>query len=415
MSSSPAHTPPGVEYTTEFTGPEIERYSRQLLVPEIGVEGQKKITASSVLIVGAGGLGCPAGAYLVGAGVGRVGIVDYDGVEVGNLHRQILHSSSSVGVNKAESAAAFLSALNPLVTIEAHTVALTAANAAEIVAGYDVILDASDNVATRYLVNDAALMAGKTLVSASALRLEGQLTVYGYQDGPCYRCLFPTPPPPSSVTNCSDGGVLGVVPGILGTLQALEALKIVSGMGPSLSSKLLFFDAASMSFRTAKLRGRSPSCALCGDSPSITQLVDYEAFCGAAATDKDTPESFEARGPVLPDTARVSVADYAALLAQGVDHVCIDVRIALQHDICAFSHALSLPLSVLKTQDGIAALSQAAALDSDSPLPIYTLCRRGVASRKAVAHLASIGIPAINIDGGLTAWKADVDPSFPLY
>ncbi|KNC46802.1 sulfurtransferase MOCS3 [Thecamonas trahens ATCC 50062] len=398
------------EYKLGLPAEGIERYSRHLLVPEVGVNGQVALAAAKVVVVGVGGLGCPAALYLAGAGIGTLGLVDYDVVEVSNLHRQVLHTTSRIGMNKAASAKAYLDDYNPLIEVVAHELALTAANALDVLADYDIILDASDNVATRYLLNDAAILLGKVLVSGSALKLEGQATVYGCDGGPCYRCLYPKPPPPSAVTNCSDGGVLGVVPGIIGSIQALEAVKIAAGIGPSLSQKLLFFDASRMLFRVAKLRPRSQDCAVCGESPSVTSLVDYVQFCGAAATDKDTPASDAARGPRIDQARNVAVADYAAVVAAGTPHVCLDVRIALQHDICALEHALHIPLRDLATSDGMAKLRTAARADSPSPLPVYTLCRRGIASRRALVLLddADFAAPVYNIDGGLKAWKRDV-------
>uniref|UniRef100_A0A8D0EKL1 Molybdenum cofactor synthesis 3 n=1 Tax=Strix occidentalis caurina TaxID=311401 RepID=A0A8D0EKL1_STROC len=271
----PSELPP-LPAQASLSPADILRYSRQLVLPELGVRGQLLLARSSVLVVGCGGLGCPLAQYLAAAGVGRLGLVDHDVVETSNLHRQVLHGEARRGFPKAVSAAAALRLLNSTVQYVPYCGALSPRTALELVRQYDVIADCSDNVPTRYLVNDACVLAGKPLVSGSALRLEGQLVVYNYQGGPCYRCLFPKPPPPETVTNCADGGVLGVVPGIMGCIQALEVLKIASGMGSSFSQFMLMFDAHEGRFRNIKLRPKKPDCAVCGDNPSVTCLQDYE-------------------------------------------------------------------------------------------------------------------------------------------
>lgn len=277
-------TPPRVK--SALSNEEIMRYSRQLLLPELGVQGQLNLSKTSVLIVGCGGLGCPVAQYLAAAGVGRLGLLDYDEVELSNLHRQVLHGEEDQGQAKALSAARAVKRLNSAVECVPYHLQLSPENALQLIQQYDIVADCSDNVPTRYLVNDACVLSGKPLVSASALRMEGQLTVYNYCGGPCYRCLYPVPPPPETVTNCSDGGVLGVVPGIMGCLQALEVLKIASGRGSSCGQQLMMFDAQDARFRSIKLRPKQAGCAVCGQTPTVTQLLDYEAFCGSAATDK---------------------------------------------------------------------------------------------------------------------------------
>uniref|UniRef100_A0A3B3YD43 THIF-type NAD/FAD binding fold domain-containing protein n=1 Tax=Poecilia mexicana TaxID=48701 RepID=A0A3B3YD43_9TELE len=266
---------------------DIMRYSRQLLLPELGVKGQLNLSGASVLIVGCGGLGCPLAQYLAAAGVGRLGLLDYDEVELSNLHRQVLHGEENQGQAKALSAARAVKRLNSTVECIPYHLQLSPENALQLIQQYPQATSVTYNVPTRYLVNDACVLSGKPLVSASALRMEGQLTVYNYCGGPCYRCLYPLPPPPETVTNCSDGGVLGVVPGIMGCFQALEVLKIASGQGSSCGQQLLMFDAQGFRFRPIRLRPKQADCAVCGESPSVTQLIDYEAFCGSAATDKD--------------------------------------------------------------------------------------------------------------------------------
>lgn len=394
-------------YDAALTPEQTERYSRQLLIGEFGVAGQARLCRAAILIVGAGGLGSPAALYLAGCGVGKLGIVDYDVVELGNLHRQVAHATERVGTPKAESAARSVRALNDLVEVVTHACALTSANAMEIVSQYDVVLDASDNVATRYLLNDCCVLANKPLVSGSALKMEGQLTVYHHDGGPCYRCIFPKPPPPNTVANCSDAGVLGVVPGIIGTMQALEAIKIASGMACSLSQKMLLFDAVSMGFRTVKLRARRADCAVCGDAPTVHAPIDYAVFCGAAAHDKDSTPPVR-----LPAEQRVSASAYAALLRDGTPHVLLDVRDKTQTDICAFRHALAVPLAALDLRrDEVEQATQGGAM------PLYVVCRSGRRSQEAVLRLQAAGYAGVmfNVDGGLVAWRRDVDPDFPLY
>lgn len=267
------------------TNAQISRYSRQILVPAIGIAGQSGLLNSKVLVIGAGGLGSPCILYLAAAGVGHIGVVDYDTVEISNLQRQIIHSETRIGLKKCESALTAIRNLNSDIIAVAYDVVLSSSNAKQIVAEYDIVCDCSDNVATRYLVNDVCVLLGKPLVSGGALRMDGQLTVYNYKGSPCYRCLFPTPPDPSTVTNCSDGGVLGVVTGIIGSAQALEVIRIITGMNKGDRHRMLVFDAQEMAFRTIKLRPRNRNCAICGDSPTITDVIDYIKFCGSSAND----------------------------------------------------------------------------------------------------------------------------------
>jgi adenylyltransferase/sulfurtransferase len=315
---------------------EVGRYGRQLILPEWGRRGQESVKANSVLIVGVGGLGCPCALYLAAAGIGRLGLLDYDRVELSNLHRQVLHCENRVGVAKTESGRDAVKGLNSHVSVTTHTVLLDSTNALSILSQYDIIVDATDNVATRYLLNDGCVLLGKPLVSGSALRFEGQLTVYGWRGGPCYRCLFPSPPPPASVTNCSEGGVLGVVPGVIGSLQALEALKIASGMEPLYSQQLLLFDALGGGFRTIRLRPRQPQCAVCGENPSITALIDYELFCGSRADDK------EKRVDILDPELRVSPQEYSKVVSGGKPHLMLDVREEVEYQICHLPHSRSI-------------------------------------------------------------------------
>ncbi|KAM9064599.1 adenylyltransferase and sulfurtransferase MOCS3 [Sarcophilus harrisii] len=414
----PAPLPPKAALSRE----EILRYSRQLVLPELGVRGQLRLAASSVLVVGCGGLGCPLAQYLAAAGVGRLGLIDHDVVELSNLHRQVLHGEGRAGLAKAHSAAAALKRLNSAVQCVPYAEALTPATALDLVRLYDVVADCSDNVPTRYLVSDACVLAGRPLVSASALRLEGQLTVYHYGDGPCYRCVFPRPPPAETVTNCADGGVLGVVPGVLGCLQALEVIKIAAGLGPSYSGSLLLFDALSGQFRRIQLRGRRPDCVVCGDQPTVTRLLDYEALCGSSATDKCRSLR------LLSQEERVSVVHYKQVLDAGQPHLLLDVRPKVEVDICCLPHALHIPLSHLERKEakslellGDAVRKGKQNIQKGALFPIYVICKLGNDSQKAVKVLQSLLIKdldsllARDVMGGLMAWATKIDPTFPQY
>ncbi|XP_052769106.1 adenylyltransferase and sulfurtransferase MOCS3-like [Mya arenaria] len=403
----------------DLSNAEISRYSRQLTLPEIGMKGQVCLRNTTVLIVGAGGLGCPSAIYLAAAGIGCIGIVDYDEVELSNLHRQILHTESKVGISKCLSVAEACNGLNSFVRCVPHHVQLDSSNALGIVGRYDIVLDATDNVATRYLLNDACVIAGKPLVSGSALRFEGQLTVYNHERGPCYRCLYPKPPPPEMVTNCSDGGVLGVVPGIIGCLQALEAIKIACNLPSSYSQRLLMYDCLDGRFMTIRLRGRQTSCSVCGDTPSITRgnLVDYEQFCGAKASDKDKELN------VLQRHERITAKEYASLVSSGEAHVLVDVRLPVELDICRLpTQALNIPLSDIEKQSTIDTLSERVISlygNTPNPVPVICVCRRGNDSQLAVQKLRDRlrlnRCQVKDILGGLTAWAKEVDNNFPTY
>ncbi|XP_069053064.1 adenylyltransferase and sulfurtransferase MOCS3 [Lepisosteus oculatus] len=401
---------------------EIMRYSRQLLVPQFGVKGQQQLCRTSVLVVGCGGLGCPLAQYLAAAGVGRLGLLDYDEVELGNLHRQVLHGEDRKGMPKALSAAASLKRLNSAVDYVPYHMQLTPENALQLVQQYDIIADCSDNVPTRYLVNDACVLAGKPLVSASALRMEGQLTVYNYCGGPCYRCLYPVPPPPETVTNCSDGGVLGVVPGIMGCFQALEILKIASGQEPGYRQQLLMFDAQEARFRTIKLRPRQAGCSVCGENPSVRALQDYEKFCGSAATDKCR------RLCLLDQEQRISVQEYKEILEEHVPHLLLDVRPPVEVDICHLPVSINIPLASLEDKKAphLQLLKEKIEesrqkTDRKSDFPVYVICKLGNDSQKAVQILQEMSgvelehIAVKDIRGGLMAWAQKIDLSFPQY
>ncbi|XP_049918646.1 adenylyltransferase and sulfurtransferase MOCS3 [Epinephelus moara] len=401
---------------------DIMRYSRQLLLPELGVQGQLKLSQTSVLIVGCGGLGCPVAQYLAAAGIGRLGLLDYDTVELSNLHRQVLHGEENQDQAKALSAANAVKRLNSTVQCVPYHLQLSSENALQLIQQYDIVADCSDNVPTRYLVNDACVLSGKPLVSASALRMEGQLTVYNYRGGPCYRCLYPVPPPPETVTNCSDGGVLGVVPGIMGCFQALEVLKIASGHGSSCGQQLVMFDAQDARFRSIKLRPKQAGCAVCGENPSVTQLVDYEAFCGSAATDKCRKLN------LLSRDQRITVQDYKSIIDSGEPHLLLDVRPLVEVDICHLPFSLNIPLSSLEDrksdhirllQERISQLQQQ--MEGDRRPPVYVICKLGNDSQKAVQVMEKMSgsevdsITVKDISGGLVAWAKRIDPTFPQY
>ncbi|KAJ3343568.1 hypothetical protein HDU83_005585 [Entophlyctis luteolus] len=353
-----------------------------------------RLRAARVLIVGAGGLGAPAALYLAAAGVGRIGILDYDEVEASNLQRQVIYTEADIGRSKAHSAREAIARATSFVDCVAHDVVLDSTNAMDIVAQYDVILDASDNVATRYLLNDACVLLKKVLVSGSALRMDGQLTVYNYKNGPCYRCIFPNPPPPETVTNCNDGGVLGVVTGIIGSLQALEVIKIIVGMERSM--------------RVVKLRNKSKGCAVCGDEPTVTQLIDYVQFCGANATDKGVTRH------LLTASERVTCEDYKTVRDANVPHILLDVREKVKYDIAHLPGSVNVPWAVLPRRLG-EVLDMIGAAGAD-PLPVYVVCRKGNDSQLAVRLLQASGVDAVkDVVGGLNTWADAIDGSFPKF
>lgn len=388
----------------------IKRYSRQLILPELGPNRQMKLLNSSVIIVGCGGLGCPAAIYLAAAGVGFLGLVDFDDVEISNLHRQILHTERGIGESKVDSVIKAVRNLNSAIKCTSYKVSLSSQNIMDIISKFDLVLDCTDNVATRYLLNDACILSSKPLVSGSALRFEGQLTVYGFKDGPCYRCLFPEPPPPESVTNCSDGGVLGVVPGIIGCLQALESIKILINHGEICSGFLLLMDASSLSFRKIKLRGRQSSCKLCGSSPVIKTLIDYEKFCGSTACDKDSNLH------LVEDSNRISVSDLKRIRDDFEQHVLIDVRPENEVEICSLSDSLNVPLSRFD-EDGL--LDEIAFLSEKNKTKYFIfICKRGNDSQKAMLKFRkkfNNDFTVVDVRGGLSSWSKVIDPDFPIY
>ncbi|XP_052178727.1 adenylyltransferase and sulfurtransferase MOCS3 [Diospyros lotus] len=402
-----------------LTADMIYRYSRHMLLSSFGVEGQSKLLKTSILVVGAGGLGSPALLYLASCGVGCLGIVDHDVVELNNLQRQIIHSEAYIGKSKVESAAAACRLINSTIQIVEHKEALRTSNALEILSKYDVIIDATDNVPSRYLISDCCVILGKPLVSGAALGLEGQLTVYNYNGGPCYRCLFPVPPPTIACQSCSDSGVLGVVPGIIGCLQALEAIKVASAVGEPLSERMVLFDALSAQFRFVKIRGRSIKCEVCGENSSFKQQqfreFDYEKFTQSPLS------TCPLKLNLLPAEARISSKEYKDRVARGELHVLIDVRPEHHYKITAIPNSLSVPLSSLgaRLPEISAALRQEGGdhgRDCSATASVYVVCRRGNDSQRAVQYLRNMGFnSAKDIIGGLESWARDVDPSFPIY
>jgi adenylyltransferase/sulfurtransferase len=383
---------------SELTAEEIKRYSRHLIMPEVGVEGQKKLKAGSVLCIGAGGLGSPAAMYLAAAGVGRIGMVDFDVVDFSNLQRQLLHGTSSVGRSKLDSAKDRLRDLNPHVEIDTYETTVSSDNALELFKPYDVILDGTDNFPTRYLVNDACVLTGKPNAYGSIFRFEGQASVFATKEGPCYRCLYPEPPPPGLVPSCAEGGVLGVLPGIIGVIQATEAIKLILGVGEPLIGRFLIYDALKMRFRELKLR-KDPDCPVCGTHPTVTQLIDYEQFCGIR------PEPAVEAGAGVNQFETTSL-ELKKRLDAGDDVFILDVREPNEYQICRIPGSVLIPLGELPRRY--------AELPSDKD--IVALCKMGGRSAKATDFLQSVGVKRVkNLRGGILDWIDKVDPSQPKY
>ena len=380
----------------ELSRDEILRYSRHLLIPEVGLEGQRKLKNSSVLIIGTGGLGSPVALYLAAAGVGRLGLVDYDVVDSSNLQRQVIHGTSTIGKLKVESAKAKLLDLNPDIQVDVFNESLTSENALRIARDYDLILDGTDNFPTRYLTNYVAVFLGKPNVYASIYRFDGQVSVFYAKEGPCYRCLFPEPPPPGLVPSCAEGGVLGVLPGTIGTLQATEALKILLGIGEPLIGKLLLYNALDMSFDFVKLK-KNPNCRVCGPNADIKELIDYEEFCGVPSHDHDEGSAGAGLDITAPELAERMKTNHLKLL---------DVREPHELEISALQNAVNIPLGELAGR-----LSE---LDSADEMVVF--CKGGSRSARALELLASAGFKkAKNLKGGINAWAREVDKDLPVY
>jgi sulfur-carrier protein adenylyltransferase/sulfurtransferase len=374
---------------------EVMRYSRHLIMPEVGMEGQLKIKAAKVLCIGTGGLGAPLGLYLAAAGVGRIGLVDFDVVDTTNLQRQVLFGTSDVGRPKTEAAAERLRNLNPDIRIDTFETQLTSANALELFKDYDIIVDGTDNFPTRYLVNDACVITGKPNVYGSIFRFEGQITVFGYPGGPCYRCLYPEPPPPGLVPSCAEGGVLGVLPGIVGTIQAAETLKLIIGKGEPLVGRLLLFDALAMKFRELKLR-KNPECPVCGEHPTQTKLIDYAEFCGVRGEEGPT---------TVTNVPEITPTELKTRLDRGDDIYVLDVREPHEFQICNINGHL-IPLGELSRR----------VHELDSSREIVAHCKSGKRSAEAVEFLRGAGFKKVSsLKGGILAWSDQVDPSVPKY
>ena len=376
---------------------EILRYSRHLIMPEVGMEGQLKLKSASVLLVGTCGLGSPMALYLTAAGIGRIGIVDFDVVDFTNLQRQVIHGTGDVGRKKLDSAEDAMRQINPFVTIERHEVALSSENALDIIRQYDIVADGTDNFPTRYLVNDACVLLGKPNVYGSIFRFEGQASIFGAPGGPCYRCLYPEPPPPGLVPSCAEGGVLGILPGVIGLIQATEVVKLILGKGEPLIGRLVLYDALAMRFRELKLR-RNPDCPVCGDRPTITRLIDYHQFCGVHAQPAPPPPGAK--------EGQIDAPGLRALIDSGEAFVLLDVREPHEYQICRIPGSVLIPLGELPRRVN--------ELDPAAEMVVH--CKSGIRSAKAIEFLKQAGFRKLqNLAGGILAWSDKVDPTVPKY
>ena len=381
---------------------EIKRYSRHLIMPEVGMTGQKRLKAASVLLIGAGGLGSPLAMYLAAAGVGRLGLVDYDTVDYSNLQRQIIHGTKDVGRLKLESAKERILDINPHVQVDTYAVPLTSANALELFAPYDIIIDGTDNFPTRYLTNDACVLLGKPNVYGSIFRFEGQASVFDAKEGPCYRCLFPEPPPPGLVPSCAEGGVLGILPGTVGAIQATEAIKLILGVGEPLIGRLLLYDATTMTFDEVRLR-KNPNCPICGERPTITELIDYEQFCGMPAHDHSEYGSGQTNG-----VPAITPVDLQRRLAAGDDLLILDVREPHEWEISNLADlgAVLIPKGQILEHLG----------ELDTAKEIVVHCKMGGRSADVIRELQQHGYKKLlNLEGGINRWAREVDARLPVY
>jgi len=389
--------PPLVEPAESLTIDEVRRYSRHLIIPDVAMAGQKRLKNARVLCIGAGGLGSPALMYLAAAGVGTLGIIDFDVVDESNLQRQIIHGQRDIGRSKAQSARDSVLEINPLVTVNLHEQRLDAANVMEIFADYDLLVDGTDNFATRYLVNDACVLLHKPYVWGSIYRFDGQASVFWADHGPCYRCLYPEPPPPGMVPSCAEGGVLGVLCGSVGAIQVTEAIKLLTGIGEPLLGSLMVYDALEMEYRKIKVR-KDPDCAVCGEHPTVTELIDYEAFCGVV--------SDEAQQAAIGST--ITAAELKDLLDSDKPVYLVDVREPAEFEIVSIPGATLIPKDEILRGDALASLPQ------DKQIVMY--CKTGVRSAETLAAVKNAGFQdAVHVQGGVTAWVNQVDPSLPSY
>ncbi len=384
----------GLAELPELSAEEIRRYSRHLIMPEVGTEGQRKLKAARVLMIGGGGLGSPIGLYLAAAGIGTLGLVEFDTVDESNLHRQVLYGRSDVGRPKLDAALGRLHEVNPHIDLVPHNTRLDSSNALDLFRDYDVVVDGTDNFPTRYLVNDACVLLGKPNVYGSIFRFEGQVSIFWAEKGPCYRCLFPEPPPPGLVPSCAEGGVLGVLPGIIGSLQANEVIKLVIGAGEPMIGRLLLFDALRMRFRELKLK-KDPGCPVCGENPTQRELIDYEQFCGIDPRAEQVEQQFE-----------ISVQELDRWRKEGRDFTLLDVRSPQEYDIARMPDATLIPLPELPDRLG----------ELDPAATIVAHCHHGMRSARAVNLLRGMGFSrAVNLAGGIDAWSEEVDPAVPRY
>ena len=392
-----AVTQPSPGLLPELNPDELSRYSRHLILPEVGMEGQKKLKAARVLCVGTGGLGSPLALYLTAAGVGTLGLVDFDVVDASNLQRQIIHSTRDIGRKKIDSAAEKLIALNPSVNVVKHEAMLSSANALDMIKDYDIVADGTDNFPTRYLVNDACVLTGKPNVYGSIFRFEGQASVFGAKQGPCYRCLYPEPPPPGLVPSCVEGGVLGILPGLIGVIQATEVIKLILGKGESLVGRLLLVDALNMRFRELKLR-KNPDCPVCGQNPTVTQLIDYQQFCGIAP---DIPEEKSVKNGI----PQLTVKELKRRIDAGEDAYILDVREPYEYQIAQIGGKL-IPQNEVP--------NRLAEIDRDREVIVH--CRSGARSQRIAEFLKQAGYPrVVNLAGGILAWSDEIDPKVQKY
>jgi sulfur-carrier protein adenylyltransferase/sulfurtransferase len=394
MSIALEHIDPN---SVELSHEEIRRYSRHLIMPEVGLAGQKKLKAASVLLIGTGGLGSPLGMYLAAAGVGKIGLVDYDVVDESNLHRQVIHGSSSVGQLKVDSAKARMLDINPDIEVVTYNQPFTSENAMEIARPYDILIDGTDNFPTRYLTNDVSVLLGKPNVYGSIFRFEGQASVFYAKEGPCYRCLFPEPPPPGLVPSCAEGGVLGILPGTIGTIQATEAIKLILGIGDSLVGRLVLYDALSMTIEEVKLR-KNPKCAICGQNPTIDHLIDYEEFCGVPGHDHEQEDA--------ATNWDITVGELNERRQHGNHIKIVDVREPHEWEISHIEGATLIPLGSLAARMN----------ELDTADEIVLQCKTGARSMRALELLHTAGFRKLkNLKGGINAWAREVDPSLPTY
>jgi len=385
----------------ELTADELSRYSRHLILPEVGMEGQQRLKAAKVLCVGTGGLGSPLALYLAAAGIGTLGLVDFDVVDASNLQRQIIHSTRDIGRKKLDSAEEKLKALNPALNVVKHDTMLTSANALSILGEYDIVADGTDNFPTRYLVNDACVLLGKPNVYGSIFRFEGQSSIFATKDGPCYRCLYPEPPPPGLVPSCAEGGVLGILPGLVGVIQATEVIKLILGKGTPLIGRLLLVDSLNMRFRELKLR-RNPECPICGDNPTLTQLIDYQQFCGIVPE----PPPTSSQEPVLKNgIPQITVKELKRRIDAGENVQLIDVREPFEYQIAQIGGKL-IPQNDVP--------NRLAEIDRDREVIVH--CKAGGRSQRIAEFLVQSGYPrVVNLSGGILAWSDEIDPRVPKY